>query len=325
MKVFVTRQIPAKGLALLQDAGVHVDLWEEPLPPDLATMRIRSAGCDGILSLLSDRIDAEFMDAVGPQLKVISNFAVGYNNIDVAHAQARGIAVGHTPDVLTDATADLAFALLIGAARRLSESEQLVRDGRWKTWSPLGHIGQDLVGKTLGVFGMGRIGQALAKRCVGGWGMKVVYCARSPKPVVEESLGAERVEFETLLRVSDFVSLHAPLTSETEGLFGRRAFAKMKRSAVFINTARGGLCDESALYEALTTGQLFAAGLDVTDPEPMAPSSPLLSLPNCTVLPHIGSATISSREAMALIAVENLIAGLRGEPLPHAVSQAPGR
>ena len=320
MRIFVTRKIPQLGLDIMLGSGLELDVWPHGAPPSYEVILERVRGCSGILSLLSDRIDGAVMDAAGPELKVISNFAVGYDNIDVEEAARRGIAVGNTPDVLTEATADLAFSLLIAAARRIGEAQQYVKDGAWKTWEPRGHVGQDLVGKTIGIYGMGRIGSALARRCVGGWNMNVVYCARTPKSDMASELGALKVDFETLLEVSDFVSAHAPLTDETRGVFGEDAFRKMKASAVFINTARGALHDQGALYQALKAGEIFSAGLDVTVPEPMGPHDPLLSLPNCVVLPHIGSATIDSREAMANIAADNVIFGVTNKPLRCAVT-----
>ena len=320
-RVFVTRAIPDVGLELLRSSGLTIDVWEESLPPPREALIARAAGCDALLTLLSDQIDGALLDAVGPQLRVVSNFAVGYNNIDLAATSERGIAVGNTPDVLTEATADLAFALLISAARRVGEGLAEVREHRWQTWEPLGLLGQSLSQRTLGIFGMGRIGAALARRCVGGWGMKVLYCARARKPAIEAELrgAARHVDLPTLLRCADFLSLHAPLTAETRGLFGREAFAAMKPGAVFVNTARGALHDEAALAAALRSGQLFAAGLDVTEPEPLPERSPLRALPNCLILPHIGSATREARREMSRRAAENIIAGLRGELLPYLV------
>jgi len=319
MRVFVTRRIPAAGLDRVT-ALCDAEVWDQPLPPPRDVLLDKIAGCDGVLTLLTERVDAEFMDAAGPQLKVISNFAVGYNNIDVAEAARRGIRVGNTPGVLTDATADLAFALLIAAARRIVEGQDYVRAGRWKTWEPLGHIGQDLLGKTLGIVGMGRIGFALARRCRGGWNMRVLYHDTRPNARAEQQLDARRVDFDTLLAESDFVSVHTDLNATTRGMFDAAAFAKMKPSAVFINTARGPIHNGADLYQALREGAIFAAGLDVTDPEPIATDDPLLELPNCIIVPHVGSATVSSRNGMAEIAADNLLAGLRGQPLPHGVS-----
>ena len=312
-KVLVTRRIPEAGLKRIV-AACDADVWTDPLPPPRDVLLAKVASCEGLLSLLTERVDAELMDAA-PRLKVISNYAVGYNNIDVAAATQRGIAVGNTPDVLTDATADLAFALLIAAARRVVEGHRYTLEGRWKTWEPLGHIGQDLVGRTLGIVGMGRIGATLARRCRGGWDMNILYSDVRENPAAEASLGARRVDFDTLLAQSDFVSVHADLNDSTRGMFNAAAFRRMKPTAVLVNTARGPLVVEADLIEALRSGEIFAAGLDVTDPEPPDLSNPLLSLPNVIVAPHIASATTSSRNGMAEIAADNLLAGLRGEPL----------
>lgn len=317
-KVFVTRQIPEAGLAEIQ-AVSDCHVWPGNMPPSADELRQHSSGCTGILTLLSDNIDTAFFDAVGPQLKVVSNFAVGYNNIDIAEAHRRGILVGNTPDVLTDATADIAVALLLAAARSLREGIATVVERRWQTWEPMGFIGQDLAGKTIGIVGMGRIGQATARRLYGGWGMQVLYTSRSPRVEVETELNAKQVSFEQLLEQSDFVSVHTDLNPATSSMFDQSAFGRMKPNAVFVNTSRGGVVDQDALHDALISGQIFAAGLDVTDPEPLAEDSPLRSLPNCVIVPHIGSGTVSSRNAMARIAADNLIAGLTGKPLRHSV------
>lgn len=316
--VFITRNIPAAGLDLIRGKA-ETTVWPDRLPPSPEALIEHARGCDGVLTLLSDRIDAAFFDAVGPQLKVVSNFAVGYNNIDVGEATRRGIAVGNTPDVLTDATADIAVTLMLSAARCVREGMENVVRREWLTWEPMGFIGQDLSGRTLGVVGMGRIGQATARRCHFGWGMKVLYTSRSPKPDVDAELAATQVDFERLLAESDFISVHTDLNPDTQHLFDTAAFAAMKSTAVFVNTARGGIVDQQALYQALTSGGLFAAGLDVTDPEPLPDSSDLRNLPNCLILPHIGSATVISRNAMARIAADNLLAGLDGQPLRHQV------
>ncbi|QDS89461.1 Glyoxylate/hydroxypyruvate reductase B [Rosistilla ulvae] len=319
MKVFVTRQIPAAGLDRIRNV-CDCEVWPDRLPPSRDQLLEKSAGCDGVLSLLSDRIDAEFFDHVGPQLKVVSNFAVGYNNIDVAEADRRGIAVGNTPGVLTDATADIAVGLLLAAARCFREGIDNVTHEQWKTWEPMGFIGQDLVGKTIGIVGMGRIGAAVARRLHFGWGMSVLYTARSEKPEIDDQFNARRVEFSTLLAESDFVSIHTDLNPQTEKLFGDETFAQMKPTSVLVNTARGGIVDQQALHRALQAGTIFAAGLDVTEPEPLAADSPLRSMGNCVILPHIGSGTVASRDAMATIAADNLLAGLNGQPLPHRVA-----
>ena len=313
-RVLVTRLIPEVGLRrIVQECQAEV--WEEPLPPPRDVLLKKIAGCDGVLSLLTERIDAELMDAAGPQLKVISNFAVGFNNVDVAEATRRGIRVGNTPGVLTEATADMAFALLISASRRIVEAQDYIREGNWKTWEPLGHIGQDLVGKTLGIVGMGRIGHALARRCHGGWNMRILYVDKFRNEAAEQDFDAQHVEWNTLLSESDFVSVHVDLNSETEGMFDRDAFAQMRPTAVFVNSARGPIHNQQDLYDALVQGEIFAAGLDVTNPEPLDLEDPLLKLSNCVIAPHIASGTVSSRNGMAEIAADNLLAGVRGDPL----------
>lgn len=317
-KVFVTRVIPSSGLDRVLHA-CDTEVWHGHLPPSPEKLLEKAAACDGLLSLLTDRIDAALLDAC-PKLRVVSNYAVGFNNIDVDAATARGICVGNTPGVLTEATADLAFALLIAAARRVVDGHLYAQSGKWQTWEPMGHIGQDLEGRTLGIVGMGRIGQALARRCRGGWGMNVLYNDLHRNEEAERELGARRVDLGELLAQSDFVSLHANLTEGTRKMFDRAAFRKMKRTAVFVNTARGPCVDEAALHEALRDGIIFAAGLDVTDPEPPAHDNPLLRLHNCVVAPHIASATVKTRNAMSDIAADNLILGLEGKPLRHWVN-----
>lgn len=312
-KVFVTRRIPQVGLAKLQEV-CDVDLWTHPLPPSRTDLLERVGAIEGLLSLLTERIDEDLLDAA-PNLKVVSNYAVGFNNIDIKACTERGIRVGNTPGVLTDATADLAFALMIAAARRVVEGHRYALSGAWKTWEPLGHIGQDLIGRTVGIVGMGRIGYAFAKRCHGGWGMRVLYHDVHPSEQAERDFGAKRVEFDTLLAESDFVSVHADLNASTKGMFNAQAFRRMKNTAVFVNTARGPLHNQADLTHALKTGEIFAAGLDVTDPEPPDEHDELLKLHNVVINPHIASATVSSRNAMAEIAADNLIAGLQGKPL----------
>jgi len=312
-KVFVTRQIPAAGLSRIQDQ-CDAEVWPDQLPPPSAVLRDKVAGCDGLVALLTDRIDAALLDAA-PRLKVVSNYAVGFNNIDVPAATARGVAVGNTPGVLTDATADLAFCLLIAAARRLVDGHLYAQAGQWKTWEPLGHLGQDLAGRTLGVVGMGRIGFALARRCRFGWGMSVLYHDVYRSEKAETEMGARQVDLDTLLREADFISVHTDLNDQTRGLFNRARFRQMKPTAVFVNTARGPIVNEADLLEALRGGVIFAAGLDVTDPEPPPPDSPLLRQPNLVVAPHIASATVGTRNAMAAICADNLLAGVAGQPL----------
>ena len=323
-KVFVTRRIPAAGLDRIR-AACDAEVWDGPLPPPYEVLKEKAAGCDGLASLLTDRIDAALLDAA-PRLRVVSNYAVGFNNVDIPAATARGVLVGNTPGVLTDATADMAFCLLIAAARRLVDGCQYARDGRWKTWEPLGHLGQDLVGRTLGVVGMGRIGYALARRCARGWDMPILYFDTYRNEKAETELGARRVELDVLLRESDFVSVHTDLNETTRGLFNAERFRMMKPTAVFVNTARGPVVVERDLIDALNKGVIFAAGLDVTDPEPPPPDSALLRTPNLVVAPHIASATVGTRDAMAQICADNLLAGLSGGKMPHCVNpEAAGR
>jgi lactate dehydrogenase-like 2-hydroxyacid dehydrogenase len=297
-----------------------VDLWTDELPPPRDELLRRVAGLDGLLSLLTDRVDDELLDAAGPQLKVVSNFAVGYDNIDVPALTRRGIPAGNTPGVLTETTADLAFALLMAAARRIPESVDYVRDGKWRTWGPMVLMGVDVHGATLGIVGFGRIGREMARRGR-GFGMGILYHDVSPAtPEDEAELGATRVEMEELLRESDFVSLHVNLTPETHHLIDADALRAMKPSAVIVNTSRGPVIDADALTEALRRGEIFAAGLDVTDPEPLPADHPLVALANCVVVPHIASASGVTRGKMAAMAAANLLAGLRGERLPTPIN-----
>lgn len=316
-RVFVTRAIPAAGLERIR-AACDVDLWPDELPPSRAALIERVRGIDGLLCLLTDPVDAAVIEAAGPGLRVISNHAVGFDNIDIAAATARGIPVGNTPGILTDATADFAFALLMAAARRVVEGDRFVRAGRWRTWGPELLLGPDVHGATLGIIGFGRIGQAVARRAA-GFDMHILYCDPTA-PAADPALHAQAVDLETLLRDSDFVSLHVPLTPATRGLINRETLMLMKPGAILINTARGPVVDPGALYEALREGRIFAAALDVTDPEPIPPDSPLLALDNLILAPHIASASVATRRKMALIAAQNLIAGLQGKPLPNCVN-----
>lgn len=316
-KIFVTRIIPDKGLDMVRNF-CDVDLWGDELPPSRGELMRRVQGVDGILSLLTDRIDGEVMDAAGEGLKVISNHAVGFDNVDVDAATARRIPVGNTPDVLTDATADFAFTLMMSAGRRVLEADRFVRQGKWKTWGPLLLLGAELHGATLGLAGFGRIGRAVAKRAM-GFDMRVIYYdPNEPKP--EPGIQASRVDFETLLAESDFLSLHTPLTPDTRHLIDSAALSKMKPTAVLVNTSRGPVVDTDALYDALKEKRIFAAGLDVTEPEPLPADHPLLTLENVTVMPHIASASTRARDQMSWMAAQNLIAGLKGERLPNCVN-----
>jgi glyoxylate reductase len=312
-KVFVTRQIPEKGLSLVRDF-CDAEIWSEELPPPREVLLERIQHVDGVLSLLTDRMDAVVMDAA-PKLRVISNMAVGVDNVDLKAASVRRIPVGNTPGAMTDATADLTFALMMAAARRLVEGEKYVRDGKWKTWSPQLLLGADFTGATWGIIGFGRIGQAVAKRAQ-GFDMRLIY----HDPAAAPALGATPVDLLDLLHESDFISLHVPLTAETHHMINARTLSEMKSGAVLVNTSRGPVVDPEALYTALKSNQIFAAGLDVTEPEPLPASDRLLELPNCIVIPHLGSASKRTRDQMAFLAAGNLIAGLKGERLPHCAN-----
>jgi len=314
-RVFVTRIIRDAGLNLVREF-CDAEVWEDDLPPTREVLLEKVHGIDGLLCLLTDRIDGELLDAAGSQLKVVSNHAVGFDNIVVADATARGIPVGNTPGILTDATADITFALLLAAARRIVESEKYLRDGKWRTWHPSMLLGMDLAGKTLGLVGFGRIGRAVAKRAA-GFDLRVIFHS----PNAQAEFGALKVNsLDELLRESDFVSVHTPLNDSTRHMVNADFLSKMKPNAVLVNTSRGPVLDQAALYQALKTKKIFAAALDVTDPEPLPLSSPLLTLENCLIVPHIGSASEKTRDDMARLAAENLLAGLRGERLPHCVN-----
>ncbi len=273
---------------------------------------------EGLLTWLSDPVTEDLL-AQMPRLKVVSNYAVGVDNIDLAACTRRGIPVGHTPGILTEAVADLTWALILAVARNIVQAVEDARAGKWGMWSPTGWLGADLHGKTLGIVGMGQIGQAVARRGL-GFGMQVLYTSRTPKPQVEAEMGARRVPLETLLAESDVVSLHVPLTPETRGMMGEAQLRRMKPTAYLINMARGKVVDTDALVRALREGWIAGAGLDVTDPEPLPPEHPLYRLPNCVITPHIGSAARETRKRMALLACENLLLGLEGKPLRHCAN-----
>ncbi len=318
-RVFVARIIPQDGLGPVV-AACDAQVWKGELPPPREDLLRAIEGCDGVLTLLTDRVDDEFLDRAGPQLKVVSNYAVGFDNVDVPACTRRGIPVGNTPGVLTETTADLAFALMLAAARRLPEGDRYVRASRWKTWGPLLLLGPDLHGATLGIVGFGRIGQAVARRAM-GFGMTILYHDVNRLPAeVEGPFGATFVPLEELLAQADFVSLHVNLTPETRQLMNAERLGWMKSSAVLVNTSRGPVVDPRALYEALRDGVIFAAALDVTDPEPIPLDDPLLSLDNCLIVPHIASASHATRSKMGAMAAANLLAGVRGERLPTPVN-----
>ena len=323
-RVFVTRVLPGKGFAeLCDDPSFDLDVWPQDFPPARQELLERVVGVDGLVSLITDRIDAEVLDAAGAQLKVVSQMAVGVDNVDVAACAARGIPLGNTPGVLTETTADMAWALILASARRVVEAAEYVKAGQWKTWTPTQMAGVDVFGSTLGVIGFGAIGQAVARRAQ-GFGMRVLCWNRTPRPEAAAALGAELRSFEDVLAESDFISINVALTDDTRGLIDADALRRMRPGAILVNTARGPIVDEDALVTALGEGWIGGAGLDVTAVEPLPMDSPLLQMDNVIVLPHIGSASLATRGKMADIAVANLRAGLAGEPLPHSVSLAVG-
>lgn len=317
MRIAVSRVIPEAGLDLLRQAG-DVAVWEGELPPSREELVRLAEGADGLLTLLTERVDGDLLDRL-PSVRVVSNMAVGFDNIDVAACTARGVAVCTTPDVLTETTADLAFGLLLAVARRIPEGHNAVLAGAWRTWEPMGYLGPDVHGATLGIIGLGRIGQAVARRAR-GFDMRILYHAPRRRPEVEEELGAEWRELDALLAESDFVSLHVPLTEQTRGMIGREQLQRMRRGAVLINTARGPVVQTDALLEALEQGWIWAAGLDVTDPEPLPAEHPLLRHPRIVVTPHIASASFTTRDRMAELAARNLLAVLRGETPPRCLN-----
>jgi lactate dehydrogenase-like 2-hydroxyacid dehydrogenase len=303
-RCFVTRELPGSALDRLR-AEHDVEVWGEPSPPPRDALAAAAAEAEGLLALLADPIDAELIDSL-PQLRVISNYAVGVDNVDVEAATARGIPVGHTPGVLTDSTADLAVALMLAIARRLSEGERIVHDGEWGTWNPASFLGRDLHGATVAIVGGGRIGRAVGRR-LEGFGCELDYVGR------DDPLAPA-------LEAAEFVTVHAPLTEATRGLIGEAELQLMKPTAYLVNTARGPIVDPAALERGLREGWIAGAALDVTDPEPLPADHPLLSAPNLLVIPHLGSATHRTREAMAGLAVDNLLAGLAGERMPRCVN-----
>ena len=318
-RVFVTRIMAQEALDKIAQAA-EMEVWPEELSPPYEVLQEKARDAWGLLTLLSDRIDAALMDAA-PKLKVVSNLAVGYDNINTAEATKHHIAVSNTPGVLTGTTADLAFTLLMAAARRVVEADNYTRKGRWKTWGPKILLGQDIHNATLGIIGLGRIGAEIAKRGR-GFNMKVLYydeMRRSEKE--EKQLGVEYVpNLAKLLPRADFISVHVPLLPQTRHLIGAAEFALMKPTAVLINTSRGPVVDQKALYQALKSGQIFSAGLDVSEVEPIPPDDPLLTLDNVIITPHIASASFTTRKEMALMAAENVLAGLRGKTPPNCVN-----
>lgn len=313
--VLVTRRIPSAGLDLLRQSGVNLASHDDEAPMPRAALLAQLPPCDGVI-VAGDRVDAQFL-AAAPKLKVVSCVAVGYDNVDLAEATRRRIAVTNTPDVLTDAVADLTWVLILGVARRVIEGDRLARSGEWRGWAPTQLRGVDMAGKTLGIVGAGRIGAAVAKRAT-GFSMRLLYFARSAKPEME-ALGAKPAAFDEVLRESDFLCVHVPLTPDTRHMFGESQFRKMKPTACFINVARGAVHDEAALVRALREGWIAGAGLDVYEHEPKI-SPELVPMPNTLLLPHLGSATVETRRRMAMLAAENLLAVLDRRPCANIVN-----
>jgi glyoxylate reductase len=316
--IFITRKIPDKTVNLLSEQ-FDVSMWEEeevPVPREILKEKIKSV--DGLFCLLTEQIDRELL-AHASNLKIISNMAVGYNNIDIKAASEKGIMVTNTPGVLTEATADLTFSLLMATARRIPEASEFLRNGKWESWSPMLLTGQDVFGATIGIIGMGRIGEGVARRAK-GFNMEILYYNRSRKNEVENELGATYVELNELLAQSDFVVILAPYTEETQNMISEKELALMKGSAILINVARGGIVNEMDLFTALKEQRIWAAGLDVFEQEPISLDHPLLSLPNAVLLPHIGSASIKTRTKMSELAAENMLQALNGDTPEHLVN-----
>ena len=318
MKVFVTRVIPEVGLKRLRDAGLEVVQWKEKRNMEPQELIEACKSSDALLSA-GGRIDAHFLKEC-KHLKVISLHYVGFDSVDVAEATRLKIPVGNTPGVLSGTTADTAFLLMLAVSRKAFYQHKRILKGEWNFFDPTANLGIELHGKTIGIYGLGSIGHEMAKRCVAMYNMKVIYHNRHNNLEVEKGLNAVKVSFDDLLAQSDVLSVHVPLSDETKGKFDKSVFSKMKSSSIFINTARGGIHNEEDLIQVLEEGEIWGAGLDVTNPEPMHADNPLLTMPTVAVLPHIGSATVETRNAMSLRAAENIIAGLKGERLPYPVN-----
>ncbi len=319
MKVFISRKIPEAGLQYLREAGIQISEWTTQRDLTAAELIEHCKGVDAFLSAGGNRIDKSFLQAAA-HLKVISLHSAGYDNVDISAATAIRMPIGNTPGVLSDSTADVAFLLILATSRKAFYMHKTIQQGNWGFFEPTANLGMDIRGKTLGIFGLGKIGFELAKRCASAFNMKIIYHNRGHHPEAEKELGASRVSFSELLERSDVLSVNSGLTSETKGKFDKDVFASMKRTAIFINAARGGIHNEADLTEALEKGVIWGAGLDVTNPEPMRPDHPLLFMSNVCVLPHIGSATEETRSAMSLLAAKNIVAGLKGERLPFIVN-----
>ena len=319
IKVLVTRNFPDIGIELLRSNGFSVTIWDNEKPMIQDELIDFARKHHALFCTLTEKIDKHFLNECS-HLDIISQYGVGYDNIDIAEATRLGIPVGNTPNVLSEATADVAFGLMIATARKMFWLHKSIQRGEWKYFTPNAHLGIELAGKTLGVFGLGRIGFEMAKRCKGAYGMDVIYHNRNRNEMAEEQLHAQWVTFDELLTRSDIISAHCSLTEETRGIFNKEAFEKMKSTALFINTARGAIHNENDLVEALRSGQIWGAGLDVTNPEPMLPGNPLLEMENVSVLPHIGSGNEETRGKMSVLAAENIIGFYRDGKIPHLVN-----
>ncbi|XP_032873772.1 glyoxylate reductase/hydroxypyruvate reductase-like isoform X1 [Amblyraja radiata] len=316
-RVYVTRRVPQKGLQVLRDSGIcDIKQWDSDDPVPRSELLKGVTGAHGLYCLLTEKIDKELLDVAGPNLKVISTMSVGFDHLVPEEIKKRGIRVGYTPDVLTDATAELTVALLLATSRRLMEAVAEAKNGGWGTWKPLWLCGFGLSHSTVGIVGLGRIGLAVAQRLKPFGVKKFLYTDFEPKPEIAAEIQAEYVPLDKLAEESDFVTVHCALTPETKAMCNKKLFSKMKKTAVFINTSRGAVVNQDDLYTALTTGQIAAAGLDVTVPEPLPTDHPLFSLKNCVILPHVASATIATRTAMAELTANNLLAGLKDQPMP---------
>ena len=318
-KIYITRKLEDTVVEKLKQ-HYHVTMWdhaEKAVPREEFLNKV--AGVDGIICMLTDTIDGELLNAAGDTLKTISTMSVGFDHVDTQELKKRGISLGYTPDVLSDAVADIAIGLMLSAGRRMPEAAKAVSEGTWGSWSPYWMTGHDLSGTTVGLVGMGNIAEAVARR-LKGFDCTVLYHSRSAKPHHEKELGIIKKPLDELLETSDFVSIHAPLTTETKDMCDSEMFHKMKSSALFINTSRGGLVNQDDLYIALSSGDIYAAGLDVTTPEPLPTDSLLLELDNCLVLPHIGSASIKTRAKMGVISAENVMAGIENTDSTYQVS-----
>jgi len=318
-KVLITRIIPSVAQELLTKAGFDVTVWEGNTPMTQTQLIEQAKSVDALLSLGSNKLDKHFFNECS-HLEVIAQFAVGFDNIDVKEATRKGIPVGNTPIVLNEATADVAFGLMIAVSRKMFYLHKTIERGEWKQFEPLKNLGIQLTGKTLGIFGMGRIGMVMAQRCRGAYNMNIIYYNRTRNEEAEKKLGCTYVSFDELLQQSDVLSVHSVLSDETRGIFNKSAFSKMKPSAIFINTSRGGVHHEGDLIEALNNCTIWGAGLDVTNPEPMDANNPLLNMPNAAVLPHIGSATVEARNGMARLAAENIIEFYKSGTMPYCIN-----